>query len=170
MTTNLTSKRGRPPHSDQRATQDCILDAALEALMREAGPDLLGTVAGGVELDQFSAQAAIPEMVGSIVEAWTAPGARAFTSLILRMGPDGIGNSLKEMSARLRPVFDAWQVRGELRADITVDVAIWQVFGPLSALRLANQNGSSTAGCHRSSRDRFARSSSPVCSLSYSGF
>ena len=66
MTTNLTSKRGRPPRSDQRATQDRILDAALEALMREAGPDLLGTVAGGVELDQIPAQTAILEMLGPL--------------------------------------------------------------------------------------------------------
>jgi hypothetical protein len=34
--------------------------------MREAGPDLLGTVAGGVELDQIPAQTAIPEMLGPL--------------------------------------------------------------------------------------------------------
>lgn len=182
MTTKQASKRGRPPRSDQRATQDRILDAALEvfsergfdgatvrqiaakvgvtdpalyshfkgkkeifaALMREAGPDLLGTVTGGVRMDQLPAQTAIPEMFGSIVDAWTTPRARAFTSLILRMGPDGIGNALKEVSTRLRPVFSAWQARGELRAGIPVDVAIWQVIGPLSSLRLTYLNGNAT--------------------------
>lgn len=179
MITKQTPKRGRPPGSTQRATQDRILDAALEvfsergfdgatvrqiaakvgvtdpalyahfkgkkeifeALMREAGPDLLGTVAGGVGLDQFPARTAIVEKFGSIVEAWTTPRARAFTSLVLRMGPDGIGNALREVEARLQPVFNAWQARGELRSDIPVDVAIWQVIGPLSALRLTYLNG-----------------------------
>ena len=183
MSTQQASKRGRPPRSKQRATQDRILDAALEvfsehgfdgatvrqiaakvgvtdpalyshfkgkkeifeALMREAGPDLLGTFAGGVGLDQFPAQIAIPEMFGSIVEAWTTPRARAFTSLVLRMGPDGIGNALKEVSTQLRPVFVTWQARGELRADISAEVAIWQVIGPLSALRITYLNGDASS-------------------------
>jgi AcrR family transcriptional regulator len=172
-------KRGRPPRSHQSATQDRILDAALEvfsergfdgatvrqiaakvgvtdpalyshfkgkkeifeALMRDAGPDLLATVAGGERLGEMPARTAIPEMFGAIVEAWATPRSRAFTSLILRMGPDGIGNALKEVSTRIRPVFSAWQSRGELRADLPVDVIIWQVIGPLSSLRLTYMNG-----------------------------
>lgn len=179
MIENQAPRRGRPPRSEQPATQDRILDAALEvfsergfegatvrqiaakvgvtdpalyshfkgkreifkALMREAGPDLLATVAGGERLGQLPARTAIPEMFGAIVEAWAAPRARAFTSLILRMGPDGIGKALIEVSARLRPVFREWQARGELRTDISVDVAIWQVIGPLSSLRLTYMNG-----------------------------
>jgi AcrR family transcriptional regulator len=117
-----------------------------DALMREAGPDLLATVVGGEPLDQYPAHTAIPEMFGKIVEAWTQPRARAFTSLILRMGPDGIGSALKEVSTRLRPAFAAWQARGELRPDISVDVAIWQVIGPLSALRVSFLNGNASEG------------------------
>lgn len=179
MKDNPTPRRGRPPRSQQPATQDRILDAALEvfsergfdgatvrqiaakvgvtdpalyahfkgkkeifeALMREAGPDLLASVAGGEGLGQLPARTAIPKMFSAIVEAWAAPRARAFTSLILRMGPDGIGKALGEVSTRLLPVFCAWQARGELRADISADVAIWQVIGPLSSLRLTYMNG-----------------------------
>jgi AcrR family transcriptional regulator len=172
-------KRGRPPRSDGPATQDRILDAALEvfsergfdgatvrqiaakvgvsdpalyshfkgkkeifeALMREAGPDLIGTVSDGEPLDQCPAHIAIPKMFGSIVTTWTTPRARAFTSLVLRMGPDGIGHALKDVSARLHPVFKAWQARGELRQDIPAETAIWQVIGPLCALRVSYLHG-----------------------------
>jgi hypothetical protein len=48
------------------------------------------------------------------------------------------------MSVRLRSVLDAWQIRGELRVDITVDVAISQVISPLSALQWAYLNGNSS--------------------------
>lgn len=174
MKENQTPKRGRPPLSNQRATQDRILDAALElfsergfegatvrqiaakvgvsdpalyshfkgkqeifdALMREAGPDLLASVVGGTQLDQRPARRAIPETFGAIVKAWTTPRARAFTSLLMRMGPDGIGNALRAVSTQLRPIFSAWQAKGELRSDISADIAIWQVIGPLAALRL----------------------------------
>ncbi len=179
MTTDQKPRRGRPPRSRHPATQDRILDAALEvfsergfegatvrqiaakvgvtdpalyshfkgkkeifeALMKEAGPDLLATIAGGERLGQLPARTAILEMFGAIVDAWATPRARAFTSLILRMGPDGISNALKDVSARLQPVFNAWQMRGELRADVPVDVAIWQVIGPLSTLRLTYMHG-----------------------------
>jgi len=115
-----------------------------EALMREAGPDLLGTVSAGMELDQVPARTAILEMFGAIVDAWTAPRARAFTSLMLRMGPDGISTALKDVTVRLRPVFSAWSARGDLRADISIDTAIWQVIGPLSSIRLTYLNGHAT--------------------------
>ncbi len=171
--------RGRPPRTEQPATRDRILDAALEvfsergfdgatvrqiaakvgvtdpalyahfkgkkeifeALMCEAGPELFATVAGGERLSQLAPRTAIPEAFSAIVDAWTTPRARAFISLIMRMGPDGIGTALKDVSARLRPVFLEWQARGELDADISVDVAIWMVIGPLSSLRLTYLNG-----------------------------
>jgi AcrR family transcriptional regulator len=112
-----------------------------DALMREAGPDLLGTVTEGRDLVQHPPQTAIPEIFGAIIDVWTTPSARAFTSLILRMGPGGLSNALKDVSSRLRPVFGAWQARGALRDDISVDVAIWQVIGPLSSLRLTYMHG-----------------------------
>ena len=52
------------------------------------------------------------------------------------MGPSGIGTALKEVTERLEPVFAAWQANGAMRPEISVDVAIWQVIGPLSSLRL----------------------------------
>lgn len=114
-----------------------------EALMSEAGPDLLATVSGDA-LAGVPASTAIPKMFGAIVQSWTTPRARAFTSLLLRMGPDGIGNALKEVSARLQPIFNGWQARGEVRRDILVEVAIWQIIGPLSGLRLAYLHGNAS--------------------------
>lgn len=110
-----------------------------DALMREAGPDLLSSI--NEETLAAPAASALPQIFGAVVQAWTAPRARAFTSLMLRMGPEGIGEALKEVSARLHPVFAAWQARGEIRSNIPVDVAIWQVIGPLSGLRLAYLHG-----------------------------
>ncbi|MEJ8475245.1 TetR/AcrR family transcriptional regulator [Roseibium algae] len=179
MNTKQTPRRGRPPSSDGRATQERILDAALEifaergfggatvrqiaakvgvsdpalyahfkgkqaifeALMREAGPDLLGVVAGDKPLIDMPARTAIPEVFGAIVLAWTKPRARAFTSLMLRMGPEGIGNALREVSERLQPAFSAWQARGDIRNDIPAEVAVWQVIGPLSGLRMTYLHG-----------------------------
>lgn len=112
-----------------------------DALMHEAGPGVLISVAGDDALRQLPPQIAIPEMFGAIVDAWTTPRARAFTSLILRMGPSGIGTALKEVTLRLRPVFTEWQASGATRSDISVDVAIWQVIGPLSSLRLTYMHG-----------------------------
>lgn len=114
-----------------------------EALMREAGPDLLSSV-NEEDLAELSASVAIPKMFGAVVQAWTAPRARAFTSLMLRMGPDGVGNALKKVAARLHPIFGAWQTRGEIRSDVSLDVAIWQVIGPLSGLRLAYLHGNAS--------------------------
>ncbi len=179
MSSKHPPKRGRPRLSDQRATPDRILDAALEvfsergfegatvrqiaakvgvtdpalyahfkgkkeifeALMREAGPGVLISVTGDDTLKQLPPQAAIPEVFGAIVDAWKTPRAKAITSLILRMGPSGISAALKEVTSRLRPVFTAWQASGAVRPDISVDVAIWQVIGPLSSLRLTYMHG-----------------------------
>jgi AcrR family transcriptional regulator len=115
-----------------------------DALMRDAGPNLLDVVGSDKALDQTPPLVAIPEVFGVVVAARTTPRARAFTSLMLRMGPDGIGNALQVVSARLLPVFTALQERGELRQDIPVEVAIWQVIGPLSGLRLSYLHGDST--------------------------
>lgn len=112
-----------------------------EALMREAGPGVLVSVAGDDTLRQLPPQTAIPEMFGAVVDAWTTPRARAFTSLILRMGPSGVGTALKEVTLRLKPVFTAWQANGAMRPEISVEVAIWQVIGPLSSLRLTYMHG-----------------------------
>ncbi|MEP1933660.1 MAG: hypothetical protein ABJJ37_20505, partial [Roseibium sp.] len=81
---------------------------------------------------------------GNIVATWSTPRAKAFASLVLRMGPDGLGNMLQDVSARLRPAFTVWQARGELRKDIPVDVAIWQVIGPLAGLRITYLHGNAS--------------------------
>lgn len=112
-----------------------------EALMHEAGPGVLISVAGDDTSSQMPPQTAIPEMFGAVVDAWTTPRARAFTSLILRMGPSGISTALKEVTLRLKPVFAAWQANGATDPEVSVDVAIWQVIGPLSSLRLTYMHG-----------------------------
>lgn len=112
-----------------------------EALIKLAGPDLLASAGTSLALETVPMQIALPEMFGNIVATWSTPRARAFASLVLRMGPDGLGNVLQDVSARLRPVFAAWQAGGDLRKDIPVDVAIWQVIGPLAGLRIAYLHG-----------------------------
>lgn len=106
-----------------------------ESLLRLAGPDLLQGIGAEQIGGATPAWDAIPKIFGEIVETWTSPRARAFTSLVLRMGPEGLGTMLHDVSTRLRPVFQAWKDRGELREGVSVDVAIWQVIGPLSGLR-----------------------------------
>ena len=115
-----------------------------EALLKLAGPDLLASAGTSVMFEKVPMQIAIPQMFGNIVATWSTPRARAFASLVLRMGPDGLGNLLQDVSARLEPVFSAWQARGELRKDIPVDVAIWQVIGPLAGLRITYLQGKSS--------------------------
>ena len=112
-----------------------------EALLNMAGPDLLASAGPSLTFENAPMQDAIPEMFGNIVATWSTPRARAFASLVLHMGPDGLGNVLQDVSARLRPAFAAWQARGELRKDIPVDVAIWQVIGPLAGLRITYLHG-----------------------------
>lgn len=115
-----------------------------EALLKLAGPDLLASAGPSLASDETPMQVAIPEMFGNIVATWSTPRARAFASLVLRMGPDGLGNMLQNVSARLHPVFTAWQTRGELRKDIPVEVAIWQVIGPLAGLRITYLHGNAS--------------------------
>lgn len=115
-----------------------------EALLKLAGPDLLASAGPSLASDKIPMQIAIPEMFGNIVAKWSTPRARAFASLVLRMGPDGLGNMLQDVSTRLRPAFTAWQVRGELRQDIPVEVAIWQVIGPLAGLRITYLHGNAS--------------------------
>lgn len=112
-----------------------------EALMHEAGPGVLISVAVDDTSSQMPPQTAIPEMFGAVVDAWTTPRARAFTSLILRMGPSGISTALKEVTLRLKPIFAAWHANGATDPEVSVDVAIWQVIGPLSSLRLTYMHG-----------------------------
>jgi AcrR family transcriptional regulator len=115
-----------------------------EALLKLAGPDLLASAGTSLASDKIPMQIAIPEIFGNIVATWSTPRARAFASLVLRMGPDGLGNMLQDVSIRLRPAFTAWQVRGELRQDIPVEVAIWQVIGPLAGLRITYLHGNAS--------------------------
>jgi len=112
-----------------------------EALLALAGPDLLANVGADPTLDEIPARIAIPRIFGDIVAAWTTPRSRAFASLVLRMGPEGLGNMLQDVSTRLRPIFEAWKDKGELRSDISAEVAIWQVIGPLSGLRITYLHG-----------------------------
>lgn len=118
--------------------------AIFEALMDEAGPGVLGSVSGGDRLKDMPARIAIPDAFNAIVASWTSQRARAFTSVMLRLGPEGIGGSLREVAKQLHPIFSTWQARGELRSDIPVDVAVWQVIGPISGLRLAYLHAASS--------------------------
>lgn len=118
--------------------------AIFEALMEEAGPGVLGAVSGGAALADMPARTAIPEVFNAIVASWTSPRTRSFTSLMLRLGPEGIGDSLRVVAQQLHPIFTTWQVRGELRSDISVEVAVWQVIGPISGLRLSYLNAASS--------------------------
>lgn len=115
-----------------------------EALIELAGPDLLASAGTSLTSEQVPMRIAIPQIFGNIVATWSTPRARAFASLVLRMGPDGLGNVLRDVSEQLRPIFDAWQAGGELRADIPVDVAIWQVIGPLAGLRITYLHGNAS--------------------------
>lgn len=115
-----------------------------EALIKLAGPDLLASAGTSFTAEQVPMRIAIPQMFGNIVATWSTPRARAFASLVLRMGPDGLGNVLRDVSEQLRPIFDAWQAGGELRKDIPVDVAIWQVIGPLAGLRITYLHGNAS--------------------------
>lgn len=118
--------------------------AIFDALMQEAGPGVLISVTGDTPIQNMAADRAICEVFTAIFTAWTAPRARVFTSLMMRMGPDGIGSALREVQTRLLPVFTAWQKRGELRPDLSPELAIWQVIGPLSALRLSYLHSASS--------------------------
>ncbi len=115
-----------------------------EALLKLAGPDLLASAGAESMFNKMPAQIAIPKMFGNIIATWATPRARAFASLDLRMGPDGLANMLQDVSTRLRPLFSAWQERGELRSDIPVEVAIWQVIGPLASLRITYLHGNAS--------------------------
>ena len=115
-----------------------------EALLKLAGPDMLASAGVSLASDETPMQIAIPEIFGNIVATWSTPRARAFASLVLRMGPDGLGTMLQDVSLRLRPVFAAWQAQGELRNDIEVEVAIWQVIGPLAGLRITYLHGNAS--------------------------
>ena len=115
-----------------------------EALLKLAGPDLLASAGPSLVSDQTPMQIAIPDIFGTIVSTWSTPRARAFASLVLRMGPDGLGNMLQDVATRLHPVFSTWQERGDLRADIPVEVAIWQVIGPLAGLRVTYLHGNAS--------------------------
>jgi AcrR family transcriptional regulator len=115
-----------------------------EALLKLAGPDLLASAGVASMYEKTPMEIAIPKMFGNIVATWSTPRARAFASLVLRMGPDGLGHTLQDVSARLLPIFSAWQERGELREDIPVEVAIWQVIGPLAGLRITYLHGNAS--------------------------
>ncbi len=115
-----------------------------ETLLKQAGPDLLASSGVDLPSETTPAEIAIPKIFKSIVATWSTPRARAFASLVLRMGPDGLGDTLQNVSQQLRPVFSAWQERGELRDDIPVEVAIWQVIGPLAGLRIAYLHSSAS--------------------------
>ncbi|MFT5639012.1 MAG: AcrR family transcriptional regulator [Paracoccaceae bacterium] len=115
-----------------------------EALLKLAGPDLLASAGDNPTSEKTPMQIVIPKMFGNIVATWSTPRARAFASLVLRMGPDGLGHTLQDVSRRLWPTFSAWQARGELRYDIPVEVAIWQVIGPLAALRITYLHGNAS--------------------------
>ncbi len=116
-----------------------------EALLRLAGPDLLASAGVDPASTETPMQIALPDMFGRIIATWSTPRARAFASLVLRMGPDGLGNMLQDVSTRLRPVFESWQAQGELRDDISVEVAIWQVIGPLAGLRITYLHGDASS-------------------------
>ncbi len=116
-----------------------------EALLRLAGPDLLANAGVDSASKETPMQIALPDMFGKIIATWSTPRARAFASLVLRMGPDGLGNMLQDVSTRLRPVFESWQAQGELRGDISVEVAIWQVIGPLAGLRITYLHGDASS-------------------------
>lgn len=94
-----------------------------EALLKLAGPNLLASADFDPMTDKAPMQIAIPKMFGNVVATLSTPRARAFASLVLRMGPDGLGHMLQDVSKRLRPIFDVWQARGELRDDVPVEVA-----------------------------------------------
>ena len=118
-----------------------------EALVKLAGPDLLAKAGPSLlSFKNIPMQTALPEMFGNIVQTWSTPRARAFAALVLRMGSDGLGPVLQDVVVRLRPVFSAWQEVGELRKDIPVDVAIWQVIGPLAGLRITYLHCKANAG------------------------
>jgi AcrR family transcriptional regulator len=111
-----------------------------EALIKLAGPDLLASAGTSLASEQGPMRIAIPQMFGNIVATWSTPRARAFASLVLRIGPD----VLRDVSEQLRPIFDAWQAGGELRTDIPVDVTILQVIGPLAGLRITYLHGNAS--------------------------
>ena len=71
--------------------------AIFEALMQEAMPGILGAISDVKPLTDLHPRTAIPEIFQAIVMSWAMPRARAFTSLMLRMGPEGIGNALREV-------------------------------------------------------------------------
>lgn len=115
-----------------------------DALLKLAGPDLLASVGVDQSTDNTPMQIAIPKLFGNIVATWSTPRARAFASLVLRMGPDGLGNALMDVCKHLHPIFTKWKECGELRSDISVDVAIWQVIGPLAGLRITYLHGNAS--------------------------
>ena len=116
--------------------------ALFDALMEEAGPPLLGRLAGdlGALAEQHPAEA-IPATFQALVAAWDQPRVRRFNSLLLRHAPEKTDEALGRVCGLLTPIIGTWMTRGWLRDDASAELLAWELVAPLATIRLSLLHG-----------------------------
>lgn len=118
--------------------------ALLDTLMAQAGPGVLGAVGFDPQaLASLSPASALPALFGRIVQQWSEPPVRKFTSMLLRDGGDKVAAALDIVVDRLAPLFAAWQDAGHFAPEPEARFLAWEAIAPLATIRLMHM--SSTA-------------------------
>jgi len=77
--------------------------------------------------------------------AWDEPRARRLFSVLIRDGAldaadheggTGLVAAIAQVQRRLAPVFERWIDAGSIRAGVAPDHLVWELFGPLNAIRV----------------------------------
>lgn len=111
--------------------------AILDVLMDRAGPGVLGQAGfDAASMVRVSPREALPMLFGRIVDHWTDPDVRKFTSMLLRDSADGAGEAIDAVAGRLAPLFEAWQAEGYFVGQFDAAWLAWEAIAPLATIRL----------------------------------
>ncbi len=124
--------------------------AIYDALLAEMGPVSLEALnLDGRKVAAAGPGDAVPEVVGRLVEAWSRPRALLFANVVLREGAGagglrGLTELIDAALKHLEEPFRSWQEQGLLRADLSVQQLVWELFAPLHVARFLHLRAGAT--------------------------
>lgn len=114
-----------------------IFDRLVET-MGPPTPTLLGL--DSAAMSDVAPEVAVPAAVEMLLAHWSDPDVRMFTAVLLREGSRGdaaadLTAGIEAARTALTPVFEAWQQKGHLRADVSARQIVWELLAPLNVIR-----------------------------------
>jgi len=127
--------------------------ALYDALLAAGGPAvILGLLDAGADPEQLAEDLAgadpavvLRGLARRAMAAWDEPRARRLLSVLIRdgaldaagqEGSAGLVVAIAQVQRRLAPVFERWIDSGAIRAGVAPDHLVWELFGPLNAIRV----------------------------------